>query len=423
MLMMMYVGYRELHSCGALVDALAGTMVKSSGDLATFLLHSARDACKESRAARLPPLAAALGGAMVQFSLELGLASRPLVEVLRDATPAALDDDRAASRNNNNNNNDNDDNDDNDKDSSLIVGSKLNVGALFYDSYAPALHAALVRQADGAVGDALLPLMSTSSVARRGVIDALAALSAKNEQSSEARQRRRALIGRVCAHLSPLVPLVASPANGNEAAAAVRDDVLLLAQRLLTVDSRAVMTNESGSGFIVGLFEMLLARERPLAVKSRALSLLAGALRHMPPDDSRVTRMCTAVGQLVVNSLPLKSTDLTKGSALYSEYIVCVDRLLAALVSSRCVRLLKELYALLREGNEHAHAPSIDDALYTFVALLPDATARAAFDQCVDAAMDATKPSTLRVTLTRQLCVPLFAHLNRESKVMLSFSS
>merc|ERR1712000_356507 len=123
-----------------------------------------------------------------------------------------------------------------------------------------------------------------------------------------------------------------------------------------------------------------------MAVKSRALSLLAGAVRYLPAGDSRLNAMCAAVNSLIVNSLPISSTDLAKGSAMFAEFIQCIDRLLSTLVASRSVRLLKELFPLLREGNEHVHAAAIDDAMLAFVARLNDDVARDAFNQCVAAA-------------------------------------
>ena len=96
-------------------------------------------------------------------------------------------------------------------------------------------------------------------------------------------------------------------------------------------------------------------------------------------------------------------------------YIACIDRLLAALRQSGALRLLRELWPLLRESN-HVHQvvlrraaaaarrhaadgaqAAIDDALADYVARLDERRAYAAFDACAAAIVDAANPPVLRL--------------------------
>jgi hypothetical protein len=90
--------------------------------------------------------------------------------------------------------------------------------------------------------------------------------------------------------------------------------------------------------------------------------------------------------------------------------------LLAALRLSGSLPLLRELWPVLRE-DAHVHAAAVDDALAEYVARLDEKRARVAFDACLATALDATSAASLRLALTRKLCVPLLSRCSREGQI------
>lgn len=75
--------------------------------------------------------------------------------------------------------------------------------------------------------------------------------------------------------------------------------------------------------------------------------------------------------KMVVYDFPVLSTDLQEGSQQWTEYVVALDRMLAALVRSRSLLLLEVLFPVIRE-RDHRYADTINLSLQRFLTQLND---------------------------------------------------
>jgi hypothetical protein len=78
--------------------------------------------------------------------------------------------------------------------------------------------------------------------------------------------------------------------------------------------------------------------------------------------------------------------DVPKGSIIYTEYIMAINKLLRVLVQTGSVELLHVLFPILREQN-HVHQGAISQGLQAFISRLSsdDTAAEEAFSLCFEA--------------------------------------
>lgn len=114
---------------------------------------------------------------------------------------------------------------------------------------------------------------------------------------------------------------------------------------------------------------------------------LLGVFLQLSRDSQTVAKVLRRVSDIIAYDFPISSTDLTPGSAVFTEYITSIDRLLSALVTSKSPRMLEAAFPLLRE-TEHPHRSTILSKLGEFVAALSDNDVPAVFAVAFTAAMD-----------------------------------
>lgn len=121
-------------------------------------------------------------------------------------------------------------------------------------------------------------------------------------------------------------------------------------------------------------------------IQVQALELL-GVFLQVSRDEQAVAKILRRVNDIVAYDFPISSSDFVQQSAVFTEYIASIDRLLSILVSSKSPGLLETLFPLLRES-EHPHRAAILGKLGEFVAALGDEEVPRVFAVSFNALMD-----------------------------------
>ena len=159
-------GYRCLHVCGALAPALHDTAIKSSDELARFLVRSAAAATR--CAERIAPLPRALASELFALALELDVDANVVVAHLCDASARWSPDVNAAG--------------------GQVIDTNDSAGAAFYEAFGDALQHHMIERASSRVTRAIVArCVDRVALARRAVVDAINAASALHD----AQKRRK----------------------------------------------------------------------------------------------------------------------------------------------------------------------------------------------------------------------------------------
>ncbi|XP_041364232.1 DNA-dependent protein kinase catalytic subunit-like [Gigantopelta aegis] len=193
----------------------------------------------------------------------------------------------------------------------------------------------------------------------------------------------------------------------DSSSADLQELAVLLFTKLLLLDSKfASNTSHPAYQTVFEMYETLLTDSRTnLTFKNRVLDLLPFfALVEKP----YISKLKASLDTFISNHFPLKSSELTKDSPKFIDYITAIDKLLSALELSCNPVLLEVVISIFCRESRHAHEDEIQKCLTKFIRKLPGDKQKLALDIPYGIFVkEGSFPAEIRRATLERVCLPM----------------
>ncbi len=399
-------GYAQLHACELLMDSLP-----KNTNLTEHLLVQAFD-----HSDNYTPLEMSVGGLTLQLTFSLHPSEKhlhalitALIKLLLDETlvedrsQPSLEELQSSVRASQRNENDEGDNVPN-IDSTTVNVKKSTKGEVFYKNFREQIDDFIANNMQYFVKPIMTHIHKNYLMFR-------VLLNVVDRQVRHRNANSKAVVQLVIAHLSQLNAWIKLESTQEQ-----KESALELLKRLMQVSASAECVS-----FAREVLCTFMARAMPLLFKTDVLDLLPALLAAQHTSEQHKKQIRERIRELITYDFPVQSTDLPQDSAVYNEYITCLNKLMQVLVQTGDLMLLEELYPIFRE-RRHRHMPHLEQQLSQFVKTLKHRAEHAVhcFNMIMTVVADPTMTAWLKYNLTRHILLPLYEllPLNHQIQVM-----
>jgi DNA-dependent protein kinase catalytic subunit len=400
-------GYAQLHACELLMDSLP-----KNTNLTEHLLVQAFD-----HSDNYTPLEMSVGGLTLQLTFSLHPSEKhlhaliaALIKLLLDETlvedrsQPSLEELQSSVRASQRNENDEGDNNVPNMDSLTVNAKKSTKGEVFYKNFREQIDDFIANNMQYFVKPIMTQIHKNYLMFR-------VLLNVVDRQVRHRNANSKAVVQLVVAHLSQLNAWVKLESTQEQ-----KESVLELLKRVMHVSSSAECV-----AFAREVLCAFTSRAMPLLFKTDVLDLLPALLTAQNMTEQHKKQIRERVRELITYDFPVQSTDLPHDSAVYNEYISCLNKLMHVLVQTGDLMLLEELYPIFRE-RRHRHMSHLEQQLSLFVKALKHRAEHAVqcFNMIMTVVADPTMTAWLKYNLTRHVLLPLYEllPLNHQIQVM-----